>query len=349
MGFRWTIALVAIALLAPASAAGSTATINGSTLFVKGAPGEKNVITVGYATPLGQPTLVVGDVPGPTAGAGCSDFAQTAICSAAGITLIQIEARDGNDTILIDDPIPTIPTRIYAGSGNDEIRGSRGNDWIDGGSGADSIVGLAGFDTAAYRDRTTPVTIKLGGSRDSGNGDDGAVGARDTISGDVENARGGAGADRIFGTSAGNRLIGGIGSDLIRGGRGNDLIRGRIDADTVYGGAGRDTIFGGHGSDFLRGGNGRDSERGGLGADRVRGGPGPDRLFGGPGNDHINGLQGNDIIRGGFGSDGLLGQTGLDRIFAKDGHFELKINCGPGNNRRESAVRDRRDPKAVSC
>jgi Ca2+-binding RTX toxin-like protein len=342
------VAVAAIALLAPAASA-STATISGSTLFVKGAAGEKNTIQVGYAPLGGNPVLVVSDIPGPNAGVGCSDFAQTAICTARGIKLIQIETRDGNDTILIDDQVPKTPTRILAGSGSDQIRGSRGNDWIDGGTGADSITGLAGTDTAAYNERTTPVTIKLGQSRASGNADDGAVGARDSIGADVENAKGGSAADRIFGTDARNYLIGGIGSDLIRGGRGDDLIRGRIDSDTVFGGAGRDLVFGGHGSDLLRGGNGRDRERGGLGADRVRGGPGADKLRGGPGSDQVNGLQGDDRIWGGFGSDGLLGQTGLDHIFADDNDVDAKINCGPGNGRRESAVVDQKDPRPVSC
>jgi len=343
------IALAAIALVAPAAADASTATINGSTLFVKGAPGEKNTIQIGYASTLGGALLVVSDIPGPNAGAGCADFAQTATCSANGITLIQIESRDGNDTILIDDQIPRIPTRIYGGSGSDEIRGSRGNDWFDGGSGADSIIGLAGFDAVSYKDRSTPVTIKLGVSGASGNGDDGALGARDTISADVENAKGGSGADRIFGTEVANRLIGGIGSDFIKGGRGNDVIRGRLDSDTIFGGADHDLIFGGHGSDLLRGGNGSDRERGGLGADRVRGGPGPDKLRGGPGDDQVNGLQGDDTIWGGLGSDGLLGQTGIDTIFAADGDIELKINCGPGSNKRESATFDAKDRKPKSC
>jgi Ca2+-binding RTX toxin-like protein len=336
-------------VLGPASASASTATINGGILYVKGAAGERNVFQVGYDTLNGLGTFVVSDVPGPNSGAGCTDFAQTAICSAAGVKLIQIEGRDRDDTILVDDQVPRIPTRIFGGSGPDELRGSRGNDWFDGGTEADSIVGLAGFDTVSYKDRSSPVTIKLGVSHASGNGDDGAAGARDTISVDVENAKGGSGPDKIFGSEVGNRLIGGIGSDLIKAGRGNDLVRGRLDADTIFGGADQDLIYGGHGSDLLRGGNGRDRERGGLGADRVRGGPGADRLRGGPGADQVNGLQGDDRIWGGFGADGLLGQTGLDRIFADDGDVDGKINCGPGNNKREHAQIDPQDPKAVSC
>ena len=47
--------------------------------------------------------LVVGDIPRITAGNGCGDFAFAATCSASGIKLIQVEGRDGNDSILVDD------------------------------------------------------------------------------------------------------------------------------------------------------------------------------------------------------------------------------------------------------
>jgi Ca2+-binding RTX toxin-like protein len=348
--FAVVVGAVVIALFAPGSALASTAIVNGSTLFIKGAPGEQNVVEVGYDAKLfSSPVLVVTDVPGPTAGNGCQDFAQTAICSAAAIHRIQIETNDGNDTILIDDQVPKIPTRIYGGSGNDQIRGSRGNDWFDGGTGADSITGKGGIDTVAYKDRSTPVVIHLGQPSASGNADDGPLGSRDSISDDVENARGGSGADRIFGTRFDNKLSGGIGNDVVRAGRGRDILRGGIDNDTLSGGANRDLLKGGLGADFLRGGNGRDKELGSLGADRLRGGTGGDKLKAGPGDDTVNGLPGNDWIWGGLGSDALLGQQGIDHIFAADGDIELKINCGPGNNRRETATWDKRDRTPRSC
>jgi Ca2+-binding RTX toxin-like protein len=341
--------LAAAMLIAPAQAAGSTASVSGRTLFVKAAPGEQNVIQVGFDQIGGDPVFVVSDVPGPNAGNGCFDFAQTAICSASGVRRIKIEARDGSDVALIDDQVPRTRTRIFAGSGNDRIRGSRGNDWIEGDTGADSIEGNAGRDTVSYKDRTLPVLVKLGRTGVSGNAEDGPTGARDSIANDVENIRGGGGADRLFGTGFANVLVGAQGNDILRGRRGRDRLRGGLHNDVLGGGAGNDLLKGNLGADFLRGGAGRDRERGGNGSDRVRGGTGSDRLKGGAGADHMNGLPGNEKIHGGPGTDLLLGQQGIDRIFAADGNRELKISCGPGANKLEFAERDSRDPRARSC
>ena len=333
----------------PASAAGSTVTASNGTLFVKGAPGEQNVIQVGFDQIGDDPVFVVSDVPGPNAGNGCSDFAQTAICSASGIRRIKIETRDGGDLVQIDDQVPRTRTRIFSGSGNDRVRGSRGNDWIEGGTGTDSIEGNAGRDTVSYKDRTLAVSVKLGRAGASGNADDGPVGARDSIASDIENIRGGGGDDRLTGTGFANVLVGAQGNDSIRGRRGRDRLRGGLHNDVLGGGAGNDLLKGNLGADFLRGGAGRDRDRGGNGADRVRGGTGSDRLKGGAGADHMSGLPGNDLIVGGPGADTLLGQQGIDKILAADGFIEQKINCGPGANRRESARRDGRDPGAKSC
>lgn len=38
-----------------------------------------------------------------------------------------------------------------------------------------------------------------------------------------------------------------------------------------------------------------------------------------------------------------------DNVFARNGIKNLKINCGAGSDKRESAQVDRRDPKAKSC
>jgi Ca2+-binding RTX toxin-like protein len=349
LGWLFLSALAAILLVAPAQAAASTVTVNGRVLFVKAPDGERNAIQVGFEQLGGEDVLVVSDIPGPTAGNGCSDFAQTAICPRGGIRLIKIETRDRDDRILIDDQVPRFRTRIFAGSGPDEIRGSRGNDWVEGGTGADSVEGNAGTDTVSYKDRTLPVSVKLGQIGVSGNADDGVAGARDSIASDVERIRGGGGADRLFGTNFANVLVGAQGNDVLRGRRGRDRLRGGLHNDVLGGGAGNDLLKGNLGADFLRGGAGRDRERGGNGSDRVRGGTGSDRLKGGAGADHMSGLPGNDRIWGGPGTDLLLGQQGIDRIFAADGNTELKISCGPGANSLEVAELDSRDPRARSC
>ena len=46
----------------------------------------------------------------------------------------------------------------------------------------------------------------------------------------------------------------------------------------------------------------------------------------------------------------MKGKTGIDMIRARDHTQDVKINCGPGSNRLESATRDRHlDPPAKSC
>ena len=62
----------------------------------------------------------------------------------------------------------------------------------------------------------------------------------------------------------------------------------------------------------------------------------------------IQGGSGNDRLFS-AGSHALGGQGGIDKLFAKNGVRNRAINCGPGKNKKESAKRDKNDPKAVSC
>ena len=86
----------------------------------------------------------------------------------------------------------------------------------------------------------------------------------------IENARGGSGADTIFGNQASNTL------------RGND---------------GADELFGRSGDDNLYGGNGNDTLDGGWGADNLYGGANSDELHGGWHNDALFGEAGDDPFR----------------------------------------------------
>jgi hypothetical protein len=88
---------------------------------------------------------------------------------------------------------------------------------------------------------------------------------------------GGAGNDRIRGSTLSEKLLGGPGNDIISGGR--------CDADELDGGPGNDKLTGGPNDDILRGNAGNDRLSGGRGDDQLFGGPGRDRLVGGPGRD----------------------------------------------------------------
>ena len=76
---------------------------------------------------------------------------------AKDVSLIIIDAGNGNDTISFDDTNGAIgiASKIYGGGGDDNITGGSeidriyggaGNDWISGGAGNDIIYGEAGDD-----------------------------------------------------------------------------------------------------------------------------------------------------------------------------------------------------------
>jgi len=156
----------------------------------------------------------------------------------------------GNDTLNGDAGPDTLNggdnnDTINGGPGNDTLRGDAGTDTLNGGDDDDNLRGGAGNDTfngnngsadvADYAERTTAVTVTIGGGADDGNSDDGAPGSRDNVQTDVENVIGGTGGDTIGGSTAANVLDGGDGGDTVTGGDG---------ADTVTGGAGSDSLDG---------------------------------------------------------------------------------------------------------
>lgn len=84
---------------------------------------------------------------------------------------------------------------------------------------------------------------------------------------EIENADGGAFADRLLGNGLANRLLGRDGDDVIRGRDGRDRLSGGEGDDRLDGGSGVDRLLGGAGADTLEGGAGADVLRGGTGAD----------------------------------------------------------------------------------
>jgi Ca2+-binding RTX toxin-like protein len=119
---------------------------------------------------------------------------------------------------------------IEGENGADTLTGGPGRDTLDSGSGTDNIGGGDGNDTVTYEERAgnQPVTISL-----DGGANDGETGENDAISGDIEDAIGGAGDDTITGSAAANEIDGGDGGDVIDG------LAGR---DTIDGGPGNDRI-----------------------------------------------------------------------------------------------------------
>jgi Ca2+-binding RTX toxin-like protein len=185
-------------------------------------------------------------------GSGCVDDPtreneHRVTCDLTGVTAVVLDGRDGDDGLLVRDPMSV---HLLGGTGNDHLNTSSGDDVLDGGPGndvlygglgddvltggpgADLLDGAADVDVVSYAERVIGVVADLDGSP----GDDGAPGEQDTILGSVEHLVGGAGNDTLVGSGAPNTLVGGPGDDRLSGLGG---------ADTLVGGAGFDLLDGG--------------------------------------------------------------------------------------------------------
>lgn len=153
-----------------------------------------------------------------------------------------IEGMDGNDTLNGGAGSDTIfggngDDRILGEDGNDALFGDDGDDTLIGGAGADVLNGGYGIDTASYETSTGGVTVKLLTSALTGVSTViGAVGISGDAAGDtltnINNLRGGSGADALYGDNNAN---------LIEGLDGNDTLEGMGGNDTLIGGAGNNT------------------------------------------------------------------------------------------------------------
>ncbi|WP_255396196.1 calcium-binding protein [Kocuria sp. CNJ-770] len=154
-------------------------------------------------------------VPGSTVnpGSGCrSDGTAAVTCRTSGVSSIDVNAGNGNDSVTLD---VTVPTTVRGGNGNDTVNG---NDRFDGGAGNDRLNGASGNDTL-----------------NGGNGNDVLTG--------------GAGADTFNGGNGNDTVNGGNGNDSANGGNGNDTLNGQNGNDRLIGGPGTDTANGGNGTD----------------------------------------------------------------------------------------------------
>ena len=166
--------------------------------------------------------------------------------------------------------------------------------------------------------------------------------------------------------NAGNDIINaGPGNDSMAGGSGNDPLYGSYGDDTIDGGNGNDSLHGDTGNDSLVGWNNSDSIEGGLGNDTVYGDgfhtfpgggefgpstvyanvPGDDTIIDFLGHNELNGDAGNDLIQGngtlhgGAGNDNIYGEhgklygdAGNDAVSSGDGHYDVLLVGGDGND-----------------
>ncbi len=273
-----------------------------------------------------------------------------------GLDIAQYQERTANLVIRLDgvandgslgenDNIKQDVESIVSGSGFDTIVGSfspqiitggPGNDTIDGGAGPDVMFGGPGFDTVTYAGRARPVDADPTGVGDDGSITDGAtVGARDTISDDVE---------RLIGTNGGDTLTAGGALEELFGGPGADTLTSGPNGGDLKGEAGNDTLVGGPAVDLLDGGADDDLIQGGGNTDFLDGGPGDDDLEGGEGDDNLAGGPDDDTLDGGVGADRLFGEAGNDTLSARDLAADAVIDCGADT---DSAIVDVVEPATV--
>lgn len=130
----------------------------------------------------------------------------------------------------------------------------------------------------------------------------------------INNLRGFAGNDTIYGQAYRDMLEGGDGDDTLLGQGGRDDLSGNADNDTLWGGLGDDVLRGGTGLDHLHGEGDNDKLYGDDNDDVLHGGAGNDTLDGGRQSDEIYGEDGNDTIITSSGNDEVYGGIGNDTV-----------------------------------
>lgn len=299
-----------VSMAAPAQAAGTVVTVNGSTITVAGTPGPDDIVVGVERLSTGAYVTKVIEDPGVTGTAGaCTTESFWVECTTSTVPAIVVDLGAGNDTFRADwqESSREVTLRVNAGPGDDKLKGAdfietwdmgEGNDYLepDDGSrapGPDDISGGPGTDEVYYLH--TPATQVSGltiSFDDVANDGSQAPGDVDNVRTDIEKLTTTNENDTIVGNDLPQHISGASGDDIISGLGGDDVIDGRGGRDTIDGGTGNDTLYGGWDNDTI---------------------------VGGPGLDTINGDT-TDLL-----------DTGNDTIDAVDGEKDY-VACGPGSD-----------------
>ena len=178
----------------PSPANASTIAVEGNVLVVRGAPGERNWLTVGPAEQGGG--LSISDIAQPSADPSlCTrDEYSTFVTCAAPAGGVRLEAGAGDDILDVHDNLPPgLGVTLDGGTGNDVLRGAAftetadrmvggdGNDKITGGIGADDIDSGAGDDELDAQEG--PDVVHGGAGNDTLQADDWTEQSTDVIDG----------------------------------------------------------------------------------------------------------------------------------------------------------------------
>jgi hypothetical protein len=261
----------------------------------------------------------------------------------------------------------TTPVVIFNGMDGDDVltpfagayvmNGGNGNDTFVMGNDTDphgpgTLNGGAGVDTVDFRARTTSVHVVMDGATRSGSFSGGSVTENMLVSSDVENIRGGAGADVLTGNASDNVIIGGLGADIMTGMGGSDTVDYSDRDQTVTIWAAIDGVAHSGASTHITthlgtAGNGRtdgtctitSSDEGDTIAtdiSNITGGDGDDCLFGQPVGftctgtvcqNQLTGGRGNDMLFGNDDDDILEGSGGLNSDTTSNSNY---LDCGSG-------------------
>jgi Ca2+-binding RTX toxin-like protein len=304
----------------PASAAVSSASINGTTatLNLDGADDNVTVSVSGGRLVHGQTT---GGLNSGSDWDTATPGDQTV--SADGTFTVVVNGGGGNDALTVLAKNTEIASATLNGDGGDDVlTGADTNDALNGGDGNDRLVGAKGTDLMSGGAGNDTLVWNNGDGSDRMNGDAGndvvEVNGSPTL-GDVftlDPEPGGVKFQRTnlvpftLDTATERFQVNGLG--------GNDSITanagvGALTLLSVDGGAGDDTITGSDGPDLILGGEGNDV------------------LSGGGGDDRISGDRGNDTMNGGTGDDTLVWNNGdgTDVINGDDGRDDVEVNGSP--------------------
>jgi Ca2+-binding RTX toxin-like protein len=333
--------------------AASTVAVDGSTLFFTAGNGDANNVT--FSLSLGE--FMISDSGAPlTAGNGCTQVdTNNVTCLASGVTLLDINLGDQNDSLALNLPLDN--ASIQGGNGTDalSINGTpAGDEFImdanqvtrTGGetipfTGIENLAVEAGDGGDVLIANASPVNTLLKGGAGSDN-----LTANVKGSGSLE-LDGENGIDFFtvnFGSWTGTVNINDTGSDvvnldnlIVNGTDGDDSLtailnriqRGFFTA-VVYTGVEIVDVRGGLGNDTL---NAQLSPlplilEGGEDDDTLTNSPIGGILNGGAGQDHLIGGEGFDILVGDSGDDLLEGNGGDDQLFDGDGNDILRGGAG---------------------
>ncbi len=241
----------------------------------------------------------------------------------------EIYAGAGDDTLRGF----TFNDTLIGGSGNDSLDGSLNDDVLWGGPGIDTLDGGQGRDLATYADETGALLVDMAAATVAFP----VSGATTEHLVSIEGVLTGSGDDTLLGSASADDLRAGAGADLLRGACGDDTLDGGIGRDTILGGVGSDTVrYASHGrgmtidlshqvawthgssafTDVLRS---IENAIGGQGGDRLIGSAIGQSLDGGAGDDTLLGLGGDDTLTGAAGRDRIEGGDGNDTFIGA--HF----------------------------